>query len=109
MINRTTAMNDAMTLVLAVLAGLVLGGFFFGGLWWTVKRSMVSTQPALLIMGSYLGRIAIAVGGFYLALQGGWHSLLACMGGFLIARVLVTRIVAAQHPKTAEKPQRIPS
>ncbi len=102
-------MNEAMDLVLAVLAGLVLGGFFFGGLWWTVKRSMVSPQPALLIMGSFLLRTAVAVGGFYLAVRGGWQSLLACMGGFLVARVLVTRIIEARDQKTAKRTQRTSS
>ena len=102
-------MNDAMHLVLAVLAGLVLGAFFFGGLWRTVKRSMVSAQPALLILGSFLVRTAVAVGGFYLVVQGGWQSLLACMGGFLVARVLVTRVIGAQQPKTARQTRRMPS
>ena len=102
-------MNDAMTLVLAGLAGLLLGAFFFGGLWWTVKRSMVSPQPALLVLGSFLLRTAVALGGFYLAVQGGWQSLLACMGGFLVARVLLTRFIGAQHPEPAKQTQRIPS
>ncbi len=109
MINRTTTMIEAMTLVLAVLAGLVLGAFFFGGLWWTVNRSMVSPQPGLLILGSFLSRTAVVVGGFYLALQGGWQSLVTCLVGFLVSRVLVTRIIGAHDQKTAQQIQRIPS
>jgi F1F0 ATPase subunit 2 len=103
------AMNEAIYLVLAVLAGTVLGAFFFGGLWWTVQRSMLGAHPALLIIGSFLLRTAVAVGGFYLALQSSWQSLLACMAGFLLARVLVTRIVAAQRPQIAKQSQQIPS
>ncbi|MEP6898195.1 MAG: ATP synthase subunit I [Rhodanobacter sp.] len=102
-------MNEAIHLALAVLAGLALGAFFFGGLWWTVQRGMVSAQPALLILGSFLLRTAVAVGGFYLALQGGWQSLAACMGGFLVARILVTRIVGGQYPTTGTSVQRKPS
>ncbi|WEN16572.1 ATP synthase subunit I [Rhodanobacter sp. AS-Z3] len=100
-------MNEAAHLVLAVLAGVLLGTFFFAGLWWTVKRSMVSPQPALLILGSFLVRTAIAVGGFYLAVQGGWQGLLACMGGFLVARVLLTRFIGAQHPEPARQTPRL--
>ncbi|MDI1253675.1 ATP synthase subunit I [Thermomonas sp.] len=96
-----------MYLVLAVLAGVVLGAFFFGGLWWTVNRSMVSPQPALLILVSFLLRSVVAVGGFYLALQGGWQPLLACMGGFLVARALLTRIIGKHTPETASEPLRI--
>jgi F1F0 ATPase subunit 2 len=102
-------MNDAVTLALALLAGLVLGALFFGGLWWTVNRGLVSPQPALLILGSFLLRTAVVVAGFYLALQGGWHTLAACMVGFLAARVLVTRIVGKQQPETAKKIQRVAS
>ena len=34
-------MNEALTLVLAWLAGGVLGAIFFGGLWWTVRKGDV--------------------------------------------------------------------
>lgn len=102
-------MNEAMVLVLAALSGLALGAFFFGGLWWTVNRSMVSAQPALLILGSFLLRSVVAVGGFYLALQGGWPSLLACMGGFLVSRALLTRIIGKHPPKTTIDSLRVSS
>ena len=102
-------MNEAMSLVLAVLAGLALGAFFFSGLWWTVNRSLVSSQPALLILGSFLLRSVVAVGGFYLVLQGGWQHLAACMVGFLLSRMLVTRIIGQPPPKIASEPVRISS
>jgi F1F0 ATPase subunit 2 len=102
-------MNEAIYLLLAVLGGLALGAFFFSGLWWTVQRGLVATQPALLILGSFLLRTAVVVAGFYLAVQGGWQSLAACMGGFLVARMLVTRIVGAQVSKAVKPVQRISS
>ena len=39
-------------LVLILLAGALLGSVFFGGLWWTVRRGVLSTQPALWFFGS---------------------------------------------------------
>lgn len=102
-------MTEAISLVLAVLAGVVLGAFFFGGLWWTVNRSMVSAQPALLILGSFLLRSVVVVGGFYLALQGGWKCLVACLAGFLVSRALLTRIIGKRAPKTASETLRISS
>ena len=36
-----------LTLVLAWVAGVVLGAIFFGGLWWTVRKGVSSKRPAL--------------------------------------------------------------
>ena len=33
--------------VLATVAGGVLGGIFFGGLWWTTRKGLSAGQPAL--------------------------------------------------------------
>ena len=99
-------MSEALILILALLAGVLIGVFFFGGLWWTIQRSIVSTQPAVLVVGSFLLRILVTVMGFYLALQDGWQSLVACLGGFLVARIAVTRIIAMPRNKTAKPPRR---
>jgi hypothetical protein len=40
-------MNETVILVLAGSAGVLLGVFFFGGLWWTVRRGLSSKRPAL--------------------------------------------------------------
>jgi hypothetical protein len=37
------------------------------------------------------GRFGGAFGGFYLVSRGDWRRLLACLLGFLLARILVTR------------------
>lgn len=81
-----------ITLALATLAGAALGGLFFGGLWWTVRRAAVSPRPALWFGPSFLLRIAIAVGGFYLVGGGTWPRLMACLAGFVLAR-LATRLL----------------
>ena len=87
-----TMMSDWLTLALATLAGLLLGAMFFGGLWWTVRKGLCSTRPALWFLGSLLLRMVIAVGGFYLVSGGQWQRLLACLLGFVIARLLVTAL-----------------
>ncbi len=48
-------MTDTLTLVLAGVAGLGLGAVFFGGLWWTLRKSLKSPRPALWLLGSLLG------------------------------------------------------
>lgn len=85
-------MSDILPLVLAGLAGLGLGLFYFGGLWLTVRQLPVSHAPALLVLGSFLGRTALTVLGFYFVMAGRWERLLACLLGFLVMRtVLVAR------------------
>jgi len=84
-------MNDIPALVLGLLAGAVLGAFFFGGLWWTVQKGVTSDVPALWFFGSLLLRTGIVLVGFYLLSQGHWSRLVACLIGFLIARVFVMK------------------
>lgn len=84
-------MIELLELTAAVFAGALLGVFFFGGLWWTVRRGLVSAQPALFFLGSLLLRTLSVVGGFYFISRGDWRKLVASLAGFLLARVLVGR------------------
>jgi F1F0 ATPase subunit 2 len=86
------AMNDGAVLVLAAAAGLALGAVFFGGLWWTVRRALRSQHAALWFLGSLVLRTSIALGGFYLVSSDRWDRLLACLLGFVVARLVVTRL-----------------
>jgi F1F0 ATPase subunit 2 len=83
-------MNETLTLALAGVTGLGLGAIFFGGLWWTIQKGVSSPHPALWFLGSLLLRMSIALIGFYLASGGHWQRLLLCLGGFVIARLIVT-------------------
>ena len=88
-------MNETLTLVLAWVAGVVLGAMFFGGLWWTVRKGVSSKQPALWFFGSLLLRTSIALAGFYFVAGGHWERLLLCLLGFVMARLIVTRLTRA--------------
>jgi F1F0 ATPase subunit 2 len=77
-------------LVLPLLAGALLGMFFFGGLWWTIRRGVSSKQPAALFVFSLLLRTGIALGGFYFVASSDWRRVLSCLVGFILARLLVT-------------------
>jgi F1F0 ATPase subunit 2 len=85
-------MSDAPTLILALLAGALLGALYFAGLWWTIRMGLSSRRPALLFLGSLLLRTLIAVAGFYFISRGDLRRLLACLLGFFLARILVTRL-----------------
>ena len=85
-------MNDAAMLALAGGAGMLLGAVFFGGLWWTVRRGLSSQRAALWFLGSLLLRTSISLAGFYFVSGGEWDRLLACLLGFVCARLIVTRL-----------------
>lgn len=89
-------MNNAVILVVAVGAGVLLGAVFFGGLWWTVQRGLASRRPALWILSSLVLRTGISLSGFYFVSGGQWDRLLACLLGFVIARFIVTRLFGPQ-------------
>jgi len=93
-------MNDVATYSLVLLAGILLGTLFFGGLWWTVQKGLTSNNPALWFFGSTLLRMGLALTGFYFVSSGDWRKLLVCLLGFLIARIVVTRITRTSREGT---------
>ena len=82
-------MTDWVVRALALLAGLLLGAMFFGGLWWTVRRAVASGRPALWLSGSMLLRFGLALAGFYVVGGHHWDRLLMCLLGFMAARLIV--------------------
>ena len=83
-------MYETLTLLLACVAGGMLGAIFFGGLWWTVRKGVSSKQPVFWFCGSLLLRMSIALVGFYFVGRGHWERLLLCLLGFVMARLVVT-------------------
>lgn len=84
-------MNEEMTLLFSMLAGGVLGLFFFIGLWWTVRQVASSNHVALLFICSMLLRTAVVVYGFYVIMDDSWARLLSGLIGFIIARSITIR------------------
>jgi F1F0 ATPase subunit 2 len=96
-------MNEIFSVVPALVAGVLLGVMFFGGLWWTVRKGLSSTRPASWFVGSLLLRTSMTLVGFYVVADGHWEGLLAGLVGFTIARPIVTRFT-----DLAEKPTSLP-
>jgi len=98
-------MSEPLSLAAALIAGIVLGVCFFGGLWWTVNKGLSSKRTAFWFFGSMLVRMLIVVLGFYFILGDDWKRLLAGLLGFLFARMVVMRFVrvTAQSRKTAQE------
>jgi F1F0 ATPase subunit 2 len=85
-------MNEILHVLPALIAGMLLGAMFFGGLWWTVRKGVSSTRPALWFFGSLLLRTSMTLVGFYVVSDGHWERLLVCLLGFTIARLIATRL-----------------
>ena len=79
-------------LLVALLEGALLGVFFFAGLWCTVRKIESTKQVALLFLGSMLLRTSVVILGFYFILGDNWQRLLAGLLGFVIVRIIVTRL-----------------
>lgn len=94
-------MSEILMPGFALLAGILLGTMFFGGLWWTVLKGVSARQPALWFSISLLLRTGIALAGFYLVSGADWKRLLACLVGFIIARLIITRLTAMSTVKVA--------
>ena len=98
-------MNNLLFLVLALVAGFLLGTIFFGGLWWTVRKGVFSKSPALWFLGSMLLRMSVVLAGLYFVGRGDWVRLVTCLLGFLIARFIVMRLTRTpiEHPHSTAK------
>jgi F1F0 ATPase subunit 2 len=68
-----------------------------------VARGTGSRHAALWFLLSLLLRTSGAMLGFYLIGRGSWEKLAACLAGFVIARLVVTRLTAdaALRPQSA--------
>ncbi len=98
-------MSEALMLALAGVAGLFLGAIFFGGLWWTVRKGVASSRPALWFVGSSVLRTGVVLTGLYVVAGGAWQRLLLCLLGFVVARSIVTWLtpppISAPRARTA--------
>ncbi|TWU46870.1 ATP synthase subunit I [Rubripirellula reticaptiva] len=98
-------MNETLLLLtlLAAVAGVLIGMIFFGGLWWTVNKGMTSRYAAFWFTGSLILRVGVALAGFYCIGHNNWQMMLACLLGFVIARVVVMRLTGPrlQHPASS--------
>ena len=88
-------MIELWQMAAALGEGLILGSIFYGGLWWTVQKALISPRPALWFFASFWLRIGISLAGFYFiagGANGDWRKFIICLVGFISARTIVTRL-----------------
>jgi F1F0 ATPase subunit 2 len=81
---------EVARLSFAWICGLALGAFFFGGMWWTLRRGLSSARPALWMFGSLMLRMSITLLAFLRVADGRWQPLVLCLIGFVMARAAVS-------------------
>lgn len=82
---------DATALGTSFACGLILGGFYFFGLWWTIRNLTRLRAPALVIVVSFLVRSGIVMAGFYIVMADRWENLLMALAGFTLMRLWLVR------------------
>ena len=85
--------------------GAALGYFYFGGLWWTVRRLQTAKLPGLLFFLSFFVRTVITVTVLFAGTGGRWPLILTSVGAFLLVRLQLTRRWGpGQGPESGSEP-----
>ena len=85
---------EALQLIVGFCVGAVVGIFYFGGLWFTLRRLPPARHPIVLALGSLVLRTGIAVAVLVLMVRGGrWQRLLLCVAGFVVARLVLVGVL----------------
>jgi F1F0 ATPase subunit 2 len=91
----------SLSLAAALLAGIGIGLWYFGGLWFTVHRLPATRHRVLLLLGSFVTRALTSVWGFHVVMQGSGARLLAIFIGFFAVRtLLVGRVTSERTPSS---------
>jgi F1F0 ATPase subunit 2 len=104
-------MSEFLSLAPALAAGLLLGAFFFGGLWWMVIWGVLSPRPTLWFFGSMMLRMSVTLAGFYFVGRENWERWLLCLLGFVLARLVVKWLIGTpvgNHNSRAPEPSYAP-
>jgi F1F0 ATPase subunit 2 len=84
-------MINWLNLILAIMAGSLIGLVFYIGLWITVRQLGQTRHPGLLMLTSLLLRFTIALAGFSLiAHHGSWQQILVAVVGFTLIRIILS-------------------
>jgi F1F0 ATPase subunit 2 len=83
-------MTEALTYLLAVIAGVIASLLYIGGLWVTVRRLPTSSRPVLLLAVSFLLRVAAVLALFYVVARTGLLAMAVAVFVFVFMRFLLT-------------------
>jgi F1F0 ATPase subunit 2 len=92
--------DQVLRLSLAWTAGVLLAFTFFGGFWWTVRKSISAKESSLWLCCTLALRISPVLIAIYTVSDRQWERLLLCLLGFVMARPVAAwfaRVPGAQR------------
>lgn len=95
--------SETLPLAYAFIGGVILGVFFFGGLWLTIRSINNADRPVWLLLSSFFGRTVIVLIGFVLIASGHWERILAASLAFLLSRMVLVRVLPFPTESKAEE------
>ncbi|MDD3657158.1 MAG: ATP synthase subunit I [Atribacterota bacterium] len=88
------------------MLGFLSGVFYFGGLWLTLQYMVHSRYPAVITLLSYILRVAVSFFILlYIARFGEWTYVLYWLAGFILARIILSRLLGDSYLKKDKKEQ----
>jgi F1F0 ATPase subunit 2 len=91
-----------MMFVVAVLAGILFGIIYFGGLWLTIQKMGQVDRPILLLTGSFIVRLGLVLAGFYLVSNGRVELLAVSLITFFLTRFYYIRKIQPTAERSVE-------
>jgi len=90
--------GEIFFIAISLVVGVAIGIINFAGMWSTIHYLSQVKHPAILMMLSFIVRMAIIMTTFYFVMDGRWERLIACMVGFfLVRRVLMKRFLPERY------------
>jgi F1F0 ATPase subunit 2 len=90
---------DPVVIAGALLWGVLLGLFFYGGLWFTVRSLGGKGRPRRLLWLSFLARLVLTAAGFWAVLQLGLPALAAALLSFSLLRLWLVPALGRSLPQ----------
>lgn len=85
-------MSIIIKLLIGLAAGLLVGIFNYNLLWLTVRSITQSKRRVMIMIASFILRMAVVLGVFYLlAIRTGWISVLAGLVGLVLMRSVLIK------------------
>ena len=86
-------MDNGEQLLAGCLWGMPLGIIYFGGLWVTVRLVPRVSNPRILLLTSFILRMAILLAGIWFVLRAGPLAFAASLCAILLVRFFMIRTV----------------
>lgn len=93
-------MQTIVDLLAPFVAGSLIGIAYGVALWWSIGRLHRSRHSLAWLLGGAGIRVAGVVVLFALVMDGQWDRLLACLVGFLVARLALVQWLCGILPST---------